>query len=52
VVEVDKKAALNCGFVTYPQLFCLVTTNTFIDRKQVVREPQSFNFDLNPKRKS
>jgi hypothetical protein len=43
MVKVDKKAALNCGFVTYPQLSGLVTTNTFINRKQVVREPRVFN---------
>jgi len=50
--EVDKKAALNCGFITYPQLSSLVTTNTFIDRKQVVREPRVFSSGLNPKWKS
>jgi hypothetical protein len=42
VVEVDKKAGLNCGFVSFPQLPALVTTNTFIYRKQVVREPARF----------
>jgi hypothetical protein len=52
VVKVDKKAALNCGFVTYPQLSCLVTTNTFIDRKQVVREPRVFDYVFNLEMKS
>jgi hypothetical protein len=52
MVKVDKKAALNCGFVTYPQLSGLVTTNTFIDRKQVVREPQVLNPVFNLEMKS
>jgi len=36
---VERKAALNCGFLTYPQICVLVTTNTSIDIQQVVREP-------------
>jgi len=31
--------ALNSGFLTYPQICVLVTTNISIDIKQVVREP-------------
>jgi hypothetical protein len=49
VVEVDKKAVVNCGFVSFPQLFSLVTTNTSIDIQQVVREPRGFkslNYEL------
>ncbi len=49
VVKVDKKAVVNCGFVSFPQLFSLVTTNTLIDIQQVVREPRGFkslNYEL------
>jgi hypothetical protein len=52
MVIVDEKAALNCGFVAYPQLSGLVTTNTFIDRKQVVREPRALNPVFNLEMKS
>ncbi len=50
--EVDKKAVLNWGFITYQQLSSMVTTNTFIDRKQVVREPQVLNPVFNLEMKS
>ena len=49
VVEVDKKAVVNCGFVSFPQFYSLVTTNTSIDIQQVVREPRRFkslNYEL------
>ena len=39
----DKKAALNCGFVSYPQLSALVITTISIDIQPVVREPQELN---------
>ncbi|MEN9304874.1 MAG: hypothetical protein RLY76_142 [Actinomycetota bacterium] len=48
-VKVDKKMALNSGFLFYPQLSVLVTTNTSIDIQQVVREPlggQALKFKL------
>jgi hypothetical protein len=41
--------ALNSGFLFYPQLSVLVTTNTSIDIQQVVREPlggQALKFKL------
>jgi len=44
---VDRKAVLNCGFISYPQLLPLVTTNSSIDIQQVVREPFAFHRDKN-----
>ena len=44
---VDRKAVLNCGFISYPQLLPLVTTNSSIDLQQVVREPFAFHRDKN-----
>jgi hypothetical protein len=32
------KAALNCAFLSFPQLNCLVTTTNFIDKKSHLRE--------------
>jgi hypothetical protein len=40
--KVDRKAVLNCGFLSYPQEYLLVTTNSSIDIQHVVREPLAF----------
>ena len=47
VVQVERKAALNCGFLTSPQLQPLVITNSSIDREQVVREPLALYINMN-----
>jgi hypothetical protein len=43
VVKVERKARLNCGFLTSPQLQPLVTTNSFIDIQPGVREPRAID---------
>ena len=48
VVQMKGNTALNCAFISFPQLNRLVTTTNFINKKSHVREPLFItSFQLN-----